>query len=354
MVTYKEYIDDVKAVSDLPIEWDKLNGKNILITGATGLIGSCLVDVLGYRNKTGRTLCNIYAMSRSGNRLQRRFPEFFKEKWFIPVVQDIRKPLLVETDMDFIVNCASNAHPRIYAEDPVGTITTNLVGLENLLHHAVACNTEKVLEVSSIEIYGACNTSKDDFKENYCGYLDCNTLRAGYPESKRVCEALCQAYRSKYKLPIVIARPCRVYGPTMDMSDSKATAQFFKNVLAGENIVLKSKGDQVFSYAYMADVVAGLLYLLFRGEDGQAYNIADPNSTVSLRNLAELIAKDSGQKVVFDSPDDIEKRGFSGATRGVLITTKIERLGWRAQTNIEAGVQRTVEILSQYSYIEGD
>lgn len=347
MITYKEYIDDIKSISNLDLPWEVLNGKNILITGATGLIGSCLVDVLGYRNKLNLSSSKLYVMSRSLEKIKKRFPDFCSEGWFFPIIQDISQPLTVDVGMDYMVNCASNAHPRAYAEDPVGTITTNLFGLSHLMEHAVKYGTQKVLEMSSVEVYGSGNSPLDDFAEDYCGHLDCNTMRAGYPESKRACEALCQAYLSKHHVPVVIARPCRIYGPTMDKSDSKAIAQFFKNVLAGEDIVLKSKGDQVFSYAYMADVASGILFVLLKGENGEAYNIADPDSIVTLAGLAELIAANNGCKVKFDVPDDVEKKGFSGSMRAVLLTSKIEQLGWHPQTGIKSGVQKTIAILKK-------
>lgn len=347
MITYKDYIQDLQTVSALDLQWSGFDGKRILITGATGLIGSYLVDVLGYRNKTGQSSCVIYVLSRSQEKLRRRFPDFYEEPWFVPVIQDIVQPLLIEERLDYMVNCASNAHPRAYAEDPVGTITTNVFGLNNLLEHAVKYGIEKFLELSSVEIYGSCTAPMDDFSENYCGYIDCNTMRAGYPESKRVCEALCQAFLAKHNIPVVIARPCRVYGPTMDMSDSKASAQFFKNVLAGQDIVLKSKGDQVFSYAYVADVVSAMLFLLLKGVAGEAYNIADPQSVVTLEQLADVIAANNDRKVVFDLPDDVESKGFSGAMRAVLLTSKMEALGWVPQTDIKAGAAKTISILKK-------
>lgn len=347
MITYKAYLDDIENLCALDLPWGEFDGKNILITGATGLIGSCLADVLCYRNRKRLTKTNIYVMSRSLEKIRARFPDFFGEPWFIPVIQDITDPLAVDAGMDYIINCASNAHPRAYAQDPVGTITTNFLGLKNLLDHAVKHSTRKIVELSSVEIYGSCNAPFDDFSEDYCGHLDCNTMRAGYPESKRVCEALCQAYLEKHGVPVVIARPCRVYGPTMEASDSKATAQFFKNVLSGEDIVLKSTGLQVFSYAYMADVVSGILFLLFYGQDGEAYNIADPASVVTLADLAQLIAENNGRKVRFDLPDAVEQKGFSGSVRAVLLTNKIESIGWHPQTDIQSGVQKTISVLKR-------
>lgn len=345
MITYRDYIEDIQSVATLDMPWNCFSGKSVLVTGATGLIGSFLVDLLCYGNRTGRISCKVYALSRSEEKLRKRFPDFYQEEWFTPVIQDITQPFGVEARMDYIVNCASNAHPRAYAEEPVETITANVLGLYNLMEHTKKYGVQRFLEISSVEVYGNCVKTTDDFSEGYCGRIDCNTLRAGYPESKRVCEALCQAYLQQESIPFVIARPCRIYGPTMSQSDSKAIAQFFRKALASEDVVLKSKGDQVFSYCYVSDAVSAILILLQRGEVGNAYNIADSRSIVSLAQLADMIASNSGRKVRFELPDQIENKGFSNATRGVLLTSKIERLGWRARVDIASGVRKTVSIL---------
>lgn len=352
MITFNDYLEDIKAIAGLPIPWDRLDGRSVLITGATGLIGSCMVDVLCYRNLMGQTPCHVYAMSRSEVKLRARFSDFIDKAWFIPVVQDIRQPLCLDQPIDYVINGASNAHPRAYAKDPVGTITANVMGLDSLLRYAVSHGVTRLLELSTVEVYGSSRRAEDVFFENYCGDIDCNTLRAGYPESKRVCEALCQAYTEQFGISTIIARPCRVYGPTMDMSDSKATAQFIKNILRGENITLKSKGNQLFSYAYMADVVSGLLYILLEGKSGEAYNIADSNSIITLGEMAEVLARQNNRRVVYDIPDSAEQKGFSGSMRAILDASKLEGLGWKACTSIQNGLKKTVTILSNRDGLE--
>ncbi len=345
MITWKNYESDLREGTAQVPYLSELDNKSVLITGATGLIGSCLIDLLGYRNMVQRGTCAIYAVGRSLEKLKSRFPDFWDMPWFHAVRHDVRDPLTLEERVDHIINCASNAHPVLYAQDPVGTITTNVFGTYYLLEYAKRAGVGRVLEVSTVEIYGENRGDVEAFDEAYCGKLNCNTARGGYPESKRVSETLCHAYRQAHGLDVVIARPCRVYGPTMNMSDSKATAQFIKSALAGEDIVLKSTGDQLFSYAYVLDIATGLFTVLLRGTGGEAYNIADRLSVVRLRELAETAAEIGGSKVIYSAPDAVEKKGFSGAEMSVLDPSKLNGLGWEARTHLREGMKRTVEIL---------
>ena len=170
-------------------------------------------------------------------------------------------------------------------------------------------------------------------------------MRAGYPESKRCGEALCQAYRAQKGLDIVIPRITRSYGPTMLMSDTKAISQFIKKGIAGEDIILKSTGTQYYSYQYVADTVSGLLTILLSGKSGEAYNIADERSDIMLKDLAAIIAGIKGKKVVFESPDAVEAAGYSKATKARLDGHKLKRIGWKPRYDIKTGMERTIGIL---------
>lgn len=185
------------------------------------------------------------------------------------------------------------------------------------------------MALSSVEIYGQALEGTERFAEADCGYIDCNTLRAGYPEAKRVCEAMCQAYIEERGVDAVTVRLPRCYGPTMQMTDSKALAQFIKKAVSGEDIVLKSQGAQLYSFAYVADAVLGMLWVLAKGRTGKAYNLADGKSDATLRQLAELCARATGMRVVFDLPDETEQRDFSKAQRALLDGSKLKQLGWR-------------------------
>lgn len=339
------YIDDLcyTASSDLP--WEKLQNKNVMLSGATGLVGSFLIDVLLHKNIG----CTVYALGRNEQKAKERFSRWVDDPHFIFIPYDVKLPF-TRNDLgtvDYILHLASNTHPMQYSTDPIGTITTNIIGVQNLLDFAVEHHATRFAFASSNEIYGENRGDVEFFDENYCGYINSNTMRAGYPESKRCGETLCQAYKAQKGLDVVIPRPTRSYGPTMLMSDTKAISQFIKKGIAGEDIVLKSAGTQFYSYTYVADAVAGLLTILLKGENGEAYNIAEEHSDIMLKDLAAIIAGINGKEVVFEIPDAVEAAGYSTATKARLDGHKLQALGWKPRYDIKSGMERTIQILRE-------
>ena len=332
-------------INDAKNDWSKVDNHSFLIIGATGMIGSYMIDVLMKRNDKYDSNIHIYAMGRSKKRLEERFSMYIKNSFFHMVEGDVTQPINLDDEIDYIFHGASNTHPRAYASDPIGTIMTNLMGTQQILDFSVSNNSKRVLFLSTVEIYGENRGDIEKFTEDYCGYIDCNTLRAGYPEGKRASESLCQAYISKYSLDVVIPRICRTFGPTMLLNDSKASSQFIMNAVNNEDIVLKSEGNQYFSYAYVGDVVYALLYLLVNGENGEAYNIAVEEFDIHLRDLAKMLANLNHKEVIFDLPDDVERKGFSRANTAILDGKKIEELGWKNLFNIEKTIKDTVDII---------
>lgn len=341
------YIRDIKNIAAKDLPWGRLAGKAVVISGASGMIGSFLIDVLMFINEVLNLRCNVYAIVRNESRAKQRFDRYLGRVDFNIICHDINKT--VDPDVipkaDLIFHLASNTHPVAYATEPVGTIMTNVLGTDNLLKLAAKNEGARFVFASSNEVYGENRGDQEKFDESYCGYIDPNTLRAGYPESKRCGEALCQAYRKQYGVDAVIARLTRSYGPTMLDTDTKAISQFIKNALNGEDIVLKSEGRQLYSYTYVADAVYGLLTVALKGDDGEAYNIADESSDISLRDLAQIMADWAGREVIFQLPDDIERAGYSAATKARLDGGKIEDLGWRPSYDIKNGVEHTLEML---------
>ena len=337
------YLEDINYVCGLDLPWEKLQGKSVLLSGATGLVGSFLVDVLLSKGID----CTIYALGRNEEKARSRFSKWADDEHFSFIPCDINKPL-DRPDLgtiDFVLHMASNTHPMQYSIDPIGTITTNIIGVQNMLDFAVEHHATRFAFTSSNEIYGENRGDVELFDERYCGYIDCNTMRAGYPESKRCGEALCQAYKEQKGLDVVIPRLTRSYGPTMLMSDTKAISQFIRKGIAGDDIVLKSTGTQYYSYTYVADAVSGILYVLLCGDCGEAYNIADERSDIMLKDLATVIASIAGKKVVFEIPDAVEAAGYSTATKARLDGSKLKRLGWNAKYDIQSGMERTIRIL---------
>lgn len=346
----KIYQSDIKQIADLSIDWSAFCGKTILLTGATGMIASVIIDILMYRNAkhaSDEAGVHIIALSRNEEKAKARFGEYWDSKFFKYVSHDITQPLPELGKIDYILHAASNTHPRAYSTDPIGTITANVQGTYQLLEYASSHACERFLFFSSVEIYGENRNDVEKFDEKYMGYIDCNTMRAGYPESKRLGETLCHAFASQKGQGFVIGRFSRVYGPTMAADDSKAIAQFIKKAVSGEDIVLKSEGNQLFSYTYAVDAATAAVYLLLYGENANAYNVADKHSDITLKGLAQVLAKEAGTKVIFELPDKVEAAGYSAATKALLDSTKIELLGWSALTSIEYGLRKTVQILRE-------
>lgn len=343
------YQEDIKNMAALKLPWEKLQDSSLVISGGTGLLGSFLIDVIMSKNIYDGLNCKVYVLGRHENKAKNRFAYCYDHSCFEFITADVNQPLAIPgiTKVGYVIHLASNTHPKAYASDPIGTIMTNVYGLKNMLDFAEAHQSVRFAFASSNEVYGENRGDIEKFDERYCGYIDCNTMRAGYPESKRCGEALCQAYIAQKGMNIVIPRFTRSYGPTLLKNDTKAMSQFLHKAIRGEDIVLKSQGLQYYSYTYMTDAISGFLTILLKGKNGESYNIADESSDIHLKDLANIIARIVGRKVVFETPDALESAGYSKASKSRLDSTKLKLLGWRAKYDIRSGIMRTIQILKE-------
>lgn len=331
------YQDDLRYIAST-LDAESLKGKCFLITGATGLIGTQMIDALMYIGDI-----RVIATGRSKEKASLRFGEYFSNQLFTFLEQDVNEPFGPELTPDYILPLASNTHPLAYSKYPVETIMTNIDGARNAFELACSCGAT-VLYPSSVEIYG--NAIGDDvFTEDYTGKLNLSNSRSCYTESKRVCEAMCQSYAAEKGMKVRIVRLSRVFGPTILESDTKASSQFIWKAVRGEDIVLKSKGDQFFSYTYSADAVAAMLFILLNGENAGIYNIANESCNVQLRDFAGICAEVCGKEVVFDLPTEAEQKGFSIATKAILSNEKLKEAGFSPAYGIRAAIERTIAIL---------
>lgn len=341
---YRSSLERVCSGMDLSF----LQGKTLLITGASGMLGSCLTDLLGVWNEQQALPCQIAAVSRDPEVAKGRFKRFWTKSWFSFHAQDVCAPLsaLPET-VDCIIHAASNADPVNMAKYPVDTLMANVLGAKNLLDYGRAHGMERFLFVSSGEVYGQPNGDMGDFTEDYCGGLDLSNPRSCYPEGKRAAEVLCQSYISQYGVDAVIVRPCHLFGPTMTGHDSRAVSEFLRNAVDRRDIVMKSDGLLERSHCYVVDAAGALLLVLRDGRCGEAYNIADKRYQMRIREFAEKAADAGGRQIVFEGPNALERAGYSKATRMVLDSAKLEDLGWVANDDTPAGIRETMDILRQ-------
>lgn len=331
---YQEDLSYILSINGI----EKLHGKSFLITGATGMVGVMLIDTLMSMNDV-----TVYAVGRNKEKARLRLGEYFDCPQFHYIEHNVCYPFDHNLKVDYIIPAASNTHPLAYSQYPIETIMINVKGAENALELACRCGST-VVYPSTNEVYGNA-LDKEVFSEDYNGLLNLSNARSCYNESKRTSEALCQSYIAEKGVNVKIARLCRIFGPTMLESDSKASSQFIKKAIASEDIVLKSKGEQFFSYTYVADAVAGLLVVLLRGEVGVPYNVSSEKMNVHLKDFAQLCADSCGKKVVFDLPSEAEQKGFSIAMQAILSNERIKGIGFAPYYEMKDAINRTIQIL---------
>lgn len=334
--------NETDRIAAAPLSWDKLRGKTLLITGATGFIGSYIIRALLLKNETDSLGVKILALVRNRQRAEAMYGENESLDY---IVQDVCQPLPTDKKADFIIHCASNAAPKEYSMYPVETMKTNFFGTINLLDYAKAVNASSFLYVSTIEIYGT-TRGIDTINEDIYGTIDAMKVRSCYPLSKKSCETLCVSYSDEYGVPVKIGRLSYIFGPGMREGDSKIVAVFPKCIADGENIVMKSKGEQLRSYTYVTDAITALFTILLDGENGEAYNIASTKCITTIAGIAHTLVDSYPEKelkVIFDLPTETEAKGFSLIENAVLDSSKLEALGWESQTDLKTGLMRVVE-----------
>ncbi|MDO4619779.1 MAG: NAD-dependent epimerase/dehydratase family protein [Lachnospiraceae bacterium] len=327
---------------------EALFGKRILITGATGTIGSCIADALLVMNRDLHAGIRVLLAGRNPEKLQQLFGSFAGQEGLLQTLPyDLQEEITWNEDVDYIIHAAGNAHPAAFNTDPVGTITGNVMSTCRLLSYAAEHGAGRLVYVSSGEVYGMGDLSIEELPEQYMGPLDLSSPRSCYPESKRASENLCASWYHQYGLETISVRPCHTYGPMITPSDNRANAQFFKTAASGHDIVLNSAGTQMRSYNYVCDAASAILTVLASGQAGEAYNIANPASRVTIAGLAEEIAAAAGVRRVFVDPDSVALANRSPIARQVLSTARLEALGWTGAFTLTEGVTHTLQILQE-------
>ena len=324
---------------DLPMKKGRF-----LVTGASGLIGSCLVDMLMMANSNGSNF-DVYALGRNPKKLSERFKAFENSPFLHLIIQNVCHPIDINLQVDYIVHGASLADPRKYALYPAETMLTILQGTINMLDYCKTHKDTRMLLLSTFEVYG--DNGHDEYSEEDFGIVDMNLLRSCYPESKRSAELLTRCFVEEYGVNAIIARLCSIYGPTMTDDDSKAHAQFIRNALSREKVVMKSKGCQRRTYCYVIDAVAAIVTILAKGENGEVYNISYENSIATIAEVAHCVSEVTGTDVVYQLPDETERCSFSVPHNCILNNEKLRSLGWQGHYGLKEGLIETLDILKE-------
>jgi len=345
----KNYIilEDLDVISKSLIKWEDLRGQSILITGCSGLIGSYLVKALIYANKAHDLNLKVIGVYRNIDSVNARLSEYLDEPNFELVLHNIVKPLSDNfPKVDFIIHTASQASPKFYGVDPVGTILANSTGTENLLNHAVKSKSKKFLFFSSGEVYGNPIHPNELIREDDYGYINPMNVRSCYAESKRLGETMCVAWSKQYNIHVNVVRPFHTYGPGIDLNDGRVFSDFVANAVEGNNIILKSDGLAKRPFCYISDAVIGFLMVLISGKNAEAYNVGNPEAEVSIRDLAyqirDLFPK-LNLEVEFDIKDEDDKYIKSPVLRSCPSIDKISTIGWTPSIGIKEGFNRTIK-----------
>lgn len=341
------YQEDLDRICQEELPFQQLQGKSVLVTGANGLIGSCLVDTLMNLNLRCGYQIKVYALCRNKEKAEKRFVDYTANDLFSLIIADVTQPMEGDYCFDYIIHAASNAHPIAYATEPADTMKANILGTIHLLEYARNNRVDRFLFVSSSEIYGENSGHLPGFKEEDIGYLSSMSDRACYPESKRAAEALCVSYAKQYQINTVVVRPGYIYGITMNDNNSRADVQFIKRALLGQDIIMKSSGSQIRSYCYLSDTISAILYVLLLGKSKEAYNIANKDCNITIAEYAHALAAEAKVRVLFELPDEIEKQGYTRVMNSVLNADKLRNLGWEAKIDLNEGMRRLMAGLKE-------
>ena len=346
------YRNDFETALNNIVDVNKIYHKSILITGATGLIGSFAADMLLYANRMENAGIEIYLLARDEKRLKERFASSVHENYLHFIVQDIVDPLQLITPVDYIIHAAGDGFPAAFREHPVETMTPALFGTYQLLQYARKNLVQKFLYISSGEIYGKSVDTEHAFTEKESGYLDSMNVRACYPMAKRCAETLCVSFGEQYHVPVIVVRPSHVYGACTSIRDNRATVQFLNQAAAGKDIVMHSDGRQMRSYTYVADCVSGIFTAMLNGTNGEAYNIANTASRVTIAEFAGILAQKAKVDCIVRTPDEKERREHTPIEYAVLDASKLEQLGWSGKYDMNKGIENMLTIKKHVEFCE--
>lgn len=336
-------IEDLQRMSEAKLPWRELDGKTVLVTGATGMLASYVSWLLLYLHEQAGVNVKVVALCRNRQKAEYYFGSYMGKPYFHLLIQDVCEPLTYDGKVDYVFHLAGNASPHFINSDPVGIMKCNLLGTMNMLEYARDCQTKKVIFTSTREVYGK-NEEAELLDEQAFGTLDPLDDRSCYPESKRATETLLRSYYLQYGVNFNSVRVAHSYGPTMKLeNDGRVMADLVGDVVAGRDIVLKSSGEAVRAFLYVTDAVVGMFTVLFHGETAKAYNLANETEPISIKDLAQLLTSYRKDKSIQVVTTEGSQKGYCAYRRTALDTSAIEQLGWKPVIPLKEGINRVLQ-----------
>ena len=339
---FREDMEYIAGADFIP--WDKLRGKTLFITGATGLIGFNLISALAYMNLYKGLPLKILALVRDEAKARERFTEIIAEGAPLEfIVGDLEHIPHVTDKVDYIIHGGSPTASRYFAEHPVETIKMNLAGAITLLEMAREKQVESFLFLSSMEVYGSLHR-EEKVDENHESFVNTMNPRSSYPEAKRMIEAMCASYAAQYQVPVKVIRLTQTFGAGVRKEDNRVYAQFMRQALAGEDIVLLTQGGTKHAYLYTADAVTAILTVLLNGKNGEAYNAANEETYCSIKEMAELVAYNNSVRVVVNESEESSKL-YPAELFMNLEVSKLKKLSWKVNVTLKEMFERMSKTL---------
>ncbi|MCM1283725.1 MAG: NAD(P)-dependent oxidoreductase [Muribaculaceae bacterium] len=338
--------EDIEEIVKSGCPLEELRDSSVLVTGATGLIGSQLVKTLACANRLKGLNTTVYGLVRSKGKAERVFGGLLDRGDVKLVLGDIGARVEMGEPLHYIFHCASPTSSKYFVSNPVETIMTAVEGTKNVLELAREKEVRGMVYLSSLEVYGIPRTKDGTVTEEDYGYIDPLSPRSSYSEGKRMVECLCASYAKEYGVPVKIARLSQTFGAGVEYNDGRVFAEFARCAVEKRNIVLHTAGNTLRTYCYTKDAISALLVILVRGEAGSAYNVTNPDTAVTIREMAQCVCDafpESGIGVEFDLPGDLEAFGYNPEMVIKLDTKKLTALGWKATVDLKQMFVRMIE-----------
>jgi UDP-glucuronate decarboxylase len=325
------------------IDWNKLQDKSILVTGATGLIGSILVKSLLLKNKQDNLNSKVFLVVRNLDEANEIFENEDSINYIVSDIKDYEPKAL---NIDYIIHGASPTKSRFFIEKPVETMDISIIGTKKILEQAKICNVKSMVYLSSMEMYGVLDSN--DVQEDVQGFIDPLNTRSSYSQSKRICELYSYSYYDEYNVPVKIARIAQTFGAGISSKESRVFKVFADSILKQQDIILKSEGSSSINFSYTTDTVIGILCILLNGKNGEAYNLVSNATNMTILDSAKWLAQKYGKGLV-NVKIQISKKNFGFAPNNniILNNKKIKSIGWRPKYDLKQGYDRLLKYLEE-------